>query len=391
MKNTKLFLALAIAMLMVACENTIKHTADSTICEIKGSLNNVPDGTLLMLFNFKDYQGRMIAMDSVQDGSFYFKVTPETTETERYMLACVRNKNFSPLGLHIWATAGDFVHIKGDNSLILTWQVDARAPENAVMGKYIKQSKALWNRRQEILIERNQLPEKVKVEQLAEKAQQLIKEEDSLMILTAANDLRIMRKSKVDEIWLEKFNANAITASKIKNFPYTEELRKLYNQLTEEQQAHRFAKEAYAALFTSQQAENSEKVTDGELFDLDGNIHTLSELQGKYILLDFWAKGCSPCMQALSELGILAEMYKEKLSIVSISTDTDDVWREASKEHNITWHNWSDGKGENGMFALYGKGGIPLFVLISPDGNIIKVWRGYSKGGLTNNLKGIIE
>ena len=391
MKITKLFLALAIAMLMVACENTIKHTADSTICEIKGSLNNVPDGTLLMLFNFKDYQGRMIAMDSVQDGSFYFKVTPETTETERYMLAGVRNKNFSPLGLHFWATAGDFVHIKGDNSLILTWQVDARAPENAVMGKYIKRSKALWNRRQEILIERNQLPDKVKVEQLAEKAQQLIKEEDSLMILTAANDLRIMQKSKVDEIWLEMFNTNAIMASKIKKFPYTEELRLLYNRLTEEQKANRWAQEAHAALFASQKTEKGEKVADGELLDLDGNRHTLAELQGKYILLDFWGNGCSPCMQALPELGILANMYKEKLSIVSISTDTDEVWREASKEHSITWHNWSDGKGQNGMFALYGQGGIPLFVLISPDGNIIDKWRGYGKGVLTNRLKGVIE
>lgn len=391
MKIRKLFLALAAAVLLVACEKNIKHTADPTICEIKGSLNNVPDGTLLMLFNFKDYRGSMIAMDSVQDGSFYFKVTPETTETERYMLAGVRNENFSPLGLHFWAAAGDFVHIKGDNNLILTWQVDARAPENAVMGKYIKRSKALWDRRQEILIERNTLPYKVKVEQLTERAQQLIKEEDSLIILTAANDLRIMRKSKVDEIWLEMFNTNAITASKIKNFPYTEELRKLYNRLTEEQQTHRWAQEAHATLFTSQQAEKDEKVTDGELFDLDGNKHTLSELQGKYILLDFWGEGCSPCMQALSELKILAEMYKEKLSIVSISTDTDDVWREASKEHNITWHNWSDGKGEDGIFALYGKGGIPLFVLISPDGNIINVWRGYGKGSLTNKLKGIIE
>ena len=391
MKITKLFIALAVTILLGACDNNIKRASDAAICEIKGSLNNVPDGTLLMLFDFKDYKGSMVAMDSVQDGSFYFKVTPDTTETVRYMLAGIRNENFSPLGLHFWAAAGDFVHIKGDNNLILTWQVDARAPENEVMGKYIKQSKALWDRRQEILIERNQLPYKVKAEQLAEKALQLIKEEDSLMILTAANDLRIMRKSKVDEIWLEMYNTNAIMASKIKNFPYTEELRQLYNHLTEEQKANRWIQEAHAALFASQQAEKNEKVADGELFDLDGNIHTLSELQGKYILLDFWGKGCSPCMQALPELGILAEMYKEKLSIVSISTDTEEVWREASKEHNITWHNWSDGKGQDGMFALYGQGVIPLFVLISPNGNIIDKWRGYGKGTLTNHIKDIIE
>ncbi|MBQ4083884.1 MAG: TlpA family protein disulfide reductase, partial [Bacteroidaceae bacterium] len=107
--------------------------------------------------------------------------------------------------------------------------------------------------------------------------------------------------------------------------------------------------------------------------------------------LDFWGKGCAPCMKALPELAILAEMYNGKLSIVSISTDTDDVWRKASKQHPMTWYNWSDGNGSDSMFAHYGKGSIPLFVLISPEGYILDIWRGYGQGSLTNKLKGIIE
>ena len=131
--------------------------------------------------------------------------------------------------------------------------------------------------------------------------------------------------------------------------------------------------------------------SDSELFDIDGNKHTLSELQGRYVLLDFWGKGCAPCIEALPELGMLADMYKDKLSVVSISLDTDELWRAALKTHPITWHNWSDGKGENGIFSHYGKGGIPLFVLISPDGNILDLWRGYGQGTLIDRLKGVIE
>ena len=332
----------------------------------------------------------MIAMDTVQAGSFYFKVSPETDNTERYMIAGVRNPDFSPLGLHFWAAAGDRVRIKGDNNLIFTGEVNAPAPENATLSKYIKRSRDLWNRRQEILIERNQLPHKVEHDQLASQAQRLREEEDSLMLLTAANDLHFMRKSKVDAIWLEMFCNNAIMSSKLKAFPYTEELRQLYEGLTAEQRNHRFAKEAYTALFSPQSVAKGRAI-DGELWDLDGNKHSLAELQGTFVLLDFWGKGCAPCMKALPELGILAEMYNGKLSIVSISTDTDDVWHEASKQHPMAWYNWSDGNGSDGMLAHYGKGGIPLFVLISPDGYILDTWRGYGQGSLTNRLKGIID
>ncbi len=388
--KTELFLALAVAVLLGACGNNTENVTDATTYEVKGSVKNMQDGTILMLFSYDDGGGSMIAMDTVQAGSFYFKVSPETDNTERYMIVGVRNPDFSPLGLHFWAAAGDRVRIKGNNNLIFTWEVNAPAPENAVLGKYIKRSRDLWNRRQEILIERNQLSHKVKHDQLASQAQRLSEEEDSLMLLTAANDLRIMHKSKVDAIWLEMFCNNAIISSKFKDFPYTEELRQLYEGLTAEQRNHRFAKEAYTVLFSPQSVAKGRAI-DGELWNLDGNKHSLAELQGTFVLLDFWGKGCAPCMKALPELAILAEMYNGKLSIVSISTDTDDVWRKASKQHPMTWYNWCDGNGSDSMFARYGKGSIPLFVLISPEDYILDTWRGYGQGSLTNKLKGIIE
>ena len=123
MKPTKLFLALAVAVLLGACGNNTENVADATTYEVKGSVKNMQDGIILMLFSYKDGGGSMIAMDTVQAGSFYFKVSPETDNTERYMIAGVRNPDFSPLGLHFWAAAGDRVRIKGNNNLIFTWEV----------------------------------------------------------------------------------------------------------------------------------------------------------------------------------------------------------------------------------------------------------------------------
>ena len=82
-------------------------------------------------------------------------------------------------------------------------------------------------------------------------------------------------------------------------------------------------------------------------------------------------------------------MYKEKRCVVSVNIEIVEHWREALKKHPIAWYNWNDGT----IYNLYNvnDGGIPLFVLISPDGYIIDKWYGYGDGAITNQLKGKIE
>lgn len=61
---------------------------------------------------------------------------------------------------------------------------------------------------------------------------------------------------------------------------------------------------------------------------------------------------------------------------------TKQHWREASEQHPITWHNWSDGKRGTGIYAHYEQSGIPNYVLISPEGIVIDQWVGYGSGSL---------
>ena len=125
---------------------------------------------------------------------------------------------------------------------------------------------------------------------------------------------------------------------------------------------------------------------DGEFYDLEGNRHTLAELGGYYILLDLWSHGCGPCIMALPEMGEIAEKYKDRLRVVSITTDTDNAWRTASEKYPMSWHNWSDGKQETGIYAHYDQGGIPNYTLISPEGTIIDRWMGYGQGLLLQKV-----
>ena len=73
-------------------------------------------------------------------------------------------------------------------------------------------------------------------------------------------------------------------------------------------------------------------MADTDLYDLEGNLHHLTELKGKYILLDFWSSGCGPCIMSIPEMGEVQEKYKDRLAIVSLSSDTEKIWKAASKK-----------------------------------------------------------
>lgn len=132
-------------------------------------------------------------------------------------------------------------------------------------------------------------------------------------------------------------------------------------------------------------------MADTELFDLDGKIHHLTDFNGKYILLDFWSSGCGPCIMALPEMKEIQEQYKKRLTIISLSSDTKSRWKAASAKHEMTWQNLNDLKQTAGLYAKYGVRGIPNYVLISPEGKIMKMWSGYGKGSLKLKMRRYLD
>ncbi len=129
-------------------------------------------------------------------------------------------------------------------------------------------------------------------------------------------------------------------------------------------------------------------MSDTDLFDLEGNVRHLSEFAGGYILLDFWAHWCGPCINAMPEMREISEQYKGKLMVVSISKDAEQLWRIASDQHNITWQNFNAGAVGDELWRAYRVNGIPHYVLIGPDGKVVEMWTGYVKGAIKEKLAG---
>lgn len=91
----------------------------------------------------------------------------------------------------------------------------------------------------------------------------------------------------------------------------------------------------------------------------------------KYILLDFWASWCAPCRKEIPNLKAQYAKYASKgLEIISISVDqSESDWLKALKEEQLSWPNFRD---VSGIASLYGVRAIPSMFLLDEKGSIIE-------------------
>jgi peroxiredoxin len=131
---------------------------------------------------------------------------------------------------------------------------------------------------------------------------------------------------------------------------------------------------------------------DIEEADTLGNSHKLSEYVGKgnYVLIDFWASWCGPCMMEMPNVKANFEKYKAKgFNVVGLSFDRNaDAWKKAIVEKELNWTHLSDLKFWQTIAAqTYGIRSIPSSILCDPTGKIIALdLRGEKLG---NKLKEI--
>ena len=98
-----------------------------------------------------------------------------------------------------------------------------------------------------------------------------------------------------------------------------------------------------------------------------------TEIEGKYILTEFWATWCGPCIYAMPELQKMHDRYGDKLVIKSISNESIKTVERFVEKKGFTYPIGTDT--QNRTAGALEVRGIPHGYLSDPDGKVI--WQGH--------------
>jgi len=109
---------------------------------------------------------------------------------------------------------------------------------------------------------------------------------------------------------------------------------------------------------------------DFRLTTLDGQTITLSDLRGRWVLINFWATWCIPCREEMPYLQVLADAHADQMTVLGINMRESAAEIQPFVEKlGITFPLLL--QPDNETLLAYNIRGLPLSFVVSPSGELV--------------------
>ncbi len=135
-------------------------------------------------------------------------------------------------------------------------------------------------------------------------------------------------------------------------------------------------------------ADHDDQITDFSYIDTKGEEHKFSEHKGKWILVNYWATYCPPCLAEIPDIDRFAEDNKKTFVALGIDAGGSSPAEIDAFKKKLNVHYPLIPGQESALLAFGIVEAIPTSYIISPKGEIVDKYVGIIT---YNDLKAIIN